>query len=61
MASACQERLLDGWLSKVDWLGGFHEYGCFCKLGVLFLGVLIIRALLFWAIFEPLIFGNSQM
>ena len=32
----------------------------YCKLGVLFLAVIIIRALLFGTILGPLIFGNSH-
>ena len=35
--------------------------GCFCKLGVLYLGVLITRALLFEAVVGPVIFGNSHL
>ena len=33
--------------------------GCFCKFGVLFVGVLIIRALLFGVYIGTLIFGTS--
>ena len=34
-------------------------YGCFYKLGVLFLGVLIVRVLDLGSILGPLIVGNS--
>ena len=36
-------------------------YGCFCKSGVLFVGVLVQGALLFQVCTRPLMFGNSHM
>ena len=41
---------------------GTAEYGCFCKLGVRFLVVLMFSALLIWrSILGPLILGNTNI
>ena len=57
---------IDGSIKLISYRIGFNKserrYGCFYRLGLLFVGVLVIEALRFWVhVLGLLIFGNSNI